>query len=159
MWHYRAPLRDLRYVIDELLDLPAQWAAMPAFAELDAATARQVIDEAARFATEVVAPLNARGDLDGCTWRDGEVRTPAGFATAYRAFVAAGWPALPYDPADGGQGLPGGMPIPRYPLPAPNSGGVLPTQESLLPQTNDMPTGETLRTPIPDGVPLRLPEP
>jgi alkylation response protein AidB-like acyl-CoA dehydrogenase len=106
MWHYEAPLRDLRYVIEELLDLPAQWAAMPAFSELDATTARQVIDEAARFATEVVAPLNARGDLDGCTWRDGAVQTPAGYAEAYRAFVAAGWPALPNDPADGGQGLP-----------------------------------------------------
>jgi alkylation response protein AidB-like acyl-CoA dehydrogenase len=106
MWHYDAPLRDLRYVIEELLDLPAQWAAMPAFAELDATTARQVVEEAARFATDVVAPLNARGDLEGCRWRDGEVQTPAGFADAYRAFVAAGWPALPYDPADGGQGLP-----------------------------------------------------
>lgn len=106
MWHYEAPLRDLRYVIEELLDLPAQWAGMPAFAELDAATARQVVGEAARFAAEVVAPLNARGDLEGCSWRDGDVRTPAGFADAYRAFVAAGWPALPYDPADGGQGLP-----------------------------------------------------
>jgi alkylation response protein AidB-like acyl-CoA dehydrogenase len=106
MWHYEAPLRDLRYVIEELLDLPAQWAALPAFAELDAATARQVIEEAGRFATDVVAPLNARGDVEGCTWRNGDVQTPAGFAAAYRAFVAAGWPALPYDPADGGQGLP-----------------------------------------------------
>ncbi len=106
MWQYEAPLRDLRYVIEELLALPAQWAALPAFAELDAATARQVIEEAARFAAEVVAPLNARGDLEGCTWRDGAVHTPTGFADAYRAFVAAGWPALAGDPADGGQGLP-----------------------------------------------------
>jgi alkylation response protein AidB-like acyl-CoA dehydrogenase len=106
MWQYRAPLRDLRYVIEELLDLPAQWAAIPAFAELDAATARQVLDEAARFATEVVAPLNAPGDLAGCRWHDGAVSTPSGFPAAYRTFVEGGWPALSADPADGGQGLP-----------------------------------------------------
>ena len=46
MWHYDAPLRDMRYVIEDLLGLPAQWSAMPAFADLDADTARQVIDEA-----------------------------------------------------------------------------------------------------------------
>jgi alkylation response protein AidB-like acyl-CoA dehydrogenase len=106
MWQYRAPLRDLRYVIEELLDLPAQWAALPAFAELDAATARQVLDEAARFATEVVAPLNASGDLAGCRWHDGQVTTPNGFPAAYRAFVDGGWPALSADPEEGGQGLP-----------------------------------------------------
>ena len=105
-WAYRAPLREMRYVIDELLGLPAQWAALPAFAELDADTAAQVIEQAATFATEVVAPLNASGDLEGCTWRDGAVSTPRGFRAAYQAFVAAGWPALACDPAVGGQGLP-----------------------------------------------------
>ncbi|MFT3664111.1 acyl-CoA dehydrogenase family protein [Piscinibacter sp.] len=106
MWHYDAPLRDMRYVIEDVLGLPAQWAALPAFAELDAPTARRVLDEAARFATEVLAPTNAPGDLEGCSFADGEVRTPRGFKQAYRAFVEAGWPALACDPAVGGQGLP-----------------------------------------------------
>ncbi len=106
MWQYEAPLRDMRYVIEDLLGLPAQWATLPAFAELDADTARQVLGEAARFATEVLAPTNANGDLEGCTLKDGEVRTPSGFREAYRAFVEAGWPALACDPAVGGQGLP-----------------------------------------------------
>ena len=106
MWQYEAPLRDMRYVIEDLLGLPAQWAGVPAFAELDADTARQVLAEAARFATEVLAPTNAAGDLEGCTLADGEVRTPTGFKEAYRAFVEAGWPALACDPAVGGQGLP-----------------------------------------------------
>ena len=106
MWHYEAPLRDMRYVIEDVLGLPAQWAAVPAFAELDADTARQVLDEAARFATEVLAPTNAPGDLEGCTLVDGAVRTPSGYKEAYRAFVEAGWPALACDPAVGGQGLP-----------------------------------------------------
>ena len=106
MWQYEAPLRDMRYVIEDVLCLPAQWAALPAFAELDADTARAVLDEAARFATEVLAPTNANGDLEGCTLAEGEVRTPRGYKEAYRAFVAAGWPALACDPAVGGQGLP-----------------------------------------------------
>ncbi|WP_298835636.1 acyl-CoA dehydrogenase family protein [uncultured Piscinibacter sp.] len=106
MWQYEAPLRDMRYVIEEVLSLPAHWAGMPAFAELDADTARQVLAEAARFATEVLAPTNGPGDLEGCTLADGDVRTPKGFKAAYRAFVEAGWPALACDPALGGQGLP-----------------------------------------------------
>ena len=106
MWQYEAPLRDMRYVIEDVLGLPAQWAALPAFAELDADTARAVLAEAARFATEVLAPTNANGDLEGCTLADGEVRTPRGYKEAYRAFVEAGWPALACDPAVGGQGLP-----------------------------------------------------
>lgn len=106
MWHYEPPLRDIRFVTEELLDLPAQWAALPAYAELDVDTARQVIEEAGKFAAEVLAPLNASGDLEGCTLRDGAVTTPRGFREAYQAFVAAGWPALACDPSVGGQGLP-----------------------------------------------------
>jgi alkylation response protein AidB-like acyl-CoA dehydrogenase len=105
-WQYDAPLREMRYVIEDLLGLPAQWAGMPAYAELDADTAAQILDEAAKFATEVVAPLNANGDLEGCSWREGIVSTPRGFRDAYQAFVAAGWPALACDPDCGGQGLP-----------------------------------------------------
>ena len=106
MWQYEAPLRDMRYVIEDVLGLPAQWASLPAFADLDADTARQVLDEAARFATEVLAPTNPIGDLEGCTLSNGEVRTPRGFREAYRAFVEAGWPALACAPDAGGQGLP-----------------------------------------------------
>ena len=106
MWHYEPPLRDIRFVTEELLNLPAQWAELPAYAELDVDTARQVIEEAGKFASEVIAPLNASGDLEGCTLRDGKVSTPRGYREAYQAFVAAGWPALACDPAVGGQGLP-----------------------------------------------------
>jgi alkylation response protein AidB-like acyl-CoA dehydrogenase len=105
MWQYQPPLRDIRFVIEELLNLPAQWAQMPAFAEVDAATARQVVEEAGKFAADVLAPLNAVGDLEGCTLKDGAVTTPRGFREAYQAFVQAGWPALACDPAVGGQGL------------------------------------------------------
>src|SRR5450631_1591937 len=68
MWNYEPPLREMRYVIDDVLSLPEQWLRLPAFAELDLGTASQVLDQAARFAVEVLAPTNAAGDLRGCTW-------------------------------------------------------------------------------------------
>ncbi|MDB5818496.1 MAG: Acyl-CoA dehydrogenase domain-like [Rhizobacter sp.] len=106
MWHYQPPLRDMRFVIEDVLGLPSEWARLPAFAELDAATASQVLEQAGRFASEVIAPINAQGDEQGCRLVDGRVRTPDGFPAAYQAFVDGGWPALACDPEVGGQGLP-----------------------------------------------------
>jgi alkylation response protein AidB-like acyl-CoA dehydrogenase len=106
MWSYTPPLRDMQFVIEDVLQAPAGWAAIPAFAELDADTARAVLEEAGKFASGVLAPINGAADLQGCTWADGEVRTPAGYREAYAAFVEGGWPALPCHPDDGGQGLP-----------------------------------------------------
>ena len=70
MWSYVPPLRDMQFVIEQVLDAPGEWSRMPAFAELDADTARQVIEEAAKFAGGVLAPINASGDLEGCRWHD-----------------------------------------------------------------------------------------
>ena len=94
MWRYEPPLRDMRFVIEELLDAPAQWAGLAAFADLDVGTARSVLDEAGRFAAEVLAPTNADGDRHGCQWHEGRVSTPPGFRDAYRAYCDGGWPAL-----------------------------------------------------------------
>jgi alkylation response protein AidB-like acyl-CoA dehydrogenase len=105
-YHYTAPLRDMRFVIERVLDAPALWSACPAWAELDGETASAVLEEAARFASGVLQPLNASGDSEGCTLQSGAVKTPAGFAAAYQAFVQGGWPALPCSPDWGGQGLP-----------------------------------------------------
>jgi alkylation response protein AidB-like acyl-CoA dehydrogenase len=106
MFVYNPPLRDMQFVIEDVLQAPAAWREMPDFAELDADTARAVLEEAGKFAAEVLAPINAAADLQGCTWADGEVLTPDGYREAYAAFVAGGWPALPCQPDDGGQGLP-----------------------------------------------------
>lgn len=106
-YHYEAPLDDMRFVIERVLRAPASWQACAAFGELDIDTGAAVLEEAARFASEVLQPLSAPGDIEGCTRApDGSVRTPTGWPAAYRAFVDAGWPALPCDPAWGGQGLP-----------------------------------------------------
>ncbi len=106
MWTYQAPVADMLYVMTQVLDAPASWAAIPAFEDLDADVAREVVAQAGRFAGEVLAPTNSPGDLAGCTWTADGVTTPDGYRSAYQAFVEGGWPALACAPEAGGQGLP-----------------------------------------------------
>jgi alkylation response protein AidB-like acyl-CoA dehydrogenase len=108
MPQYTPPLRDMRFVMHELLDVVPQLREIPAHAELDASTIDAVLEEGGKFAAEVLLPLNQSGDREGCTLDPAthEVRTPAGFKQAYAQYVAGGWPALSSDPAYGGQGLP-----------------------------------------------------
>jgi alkylation response protein AidB-like acyl-CoA dehydrogenase len=80
--------------------------ALPAFAEAGADVIDSVLDEAARLTRDVILPLNAPGDLEGCRFDNGIVRTPSGFPAAYEALRGGGWPSLSGDPAFGGQGLP-----------------------------------------------------
>lgn len=95
-----------RWLLD-VLGADAVWRALPALAEhADPDLARQVLEEAATFVAEVVAPLNRGGDEVGARWHDGAVTMPPGFRDAYQAFWQAGWPALSAAPAHGGQGLP-----------------------------------------------------
>ena len=106
-WTYDAPLADMRFVIEQVLQAPASWAACPGFADVDSDTVAAILEEGNRFARERVLPTNASGDREGCRREaDGQVRTPTGFAELYRDYVAGGWPALPCHPEHGGQGLP-----------------------------------------------------
>ena len=100
------PLQRMQYVIEQVLDAPASWRAQPDFADLDADTAREVLEQAGRFAVEVIAPINGSGDTEGCRWEASAVTTPTGYPAAWKAFVDGGWPALPCSPDWGGQGLP-----------------------------------------------------
>jgi len=108
MPQYTPPLRDLRFVLHELLDVPAELKRLPRHADVDADTLDAVLEQAGKFASEVLAPLNASGDREGCTHDKAthEVKTPAGFKAAYAQYVEGGWPALTGDPQYGGQGLP-----------------------------------------------------
>jgi len=107
MWTYQAPVADQLHTLINVLDAPACWAALPAHAELDADTVAEVLAQAGRFANEVLAPLNASGDREGCRRTpEGDVVTPQGFPAAWRAFVDGGWPALASPVEEGGQGLP-----------------------------------------------------
>jgi alkylation response protein AidB-like acyl-CoA dehydrogenase len=103
---YAAPLKDMQFVLSDLLNAPAALAQLPRYEEVDADLIAQVLEEAGRFASEVLFPLNASGDREGCRYDSGAVATPAGYAQAYRQFCEAGWPAMSCDPEDGGQGLP-----------------------------------------------------
>lgn len=105
---YTPPLRDMQFVMHEVLDAVTELQALPRHAEVDAATLDAVVEEAGKFAAKVLAPLNAVGDREGCTLdkTTHEVHTPPGFKDAYAQYVAGGWPALSCDPEYGGQGLP-----------------------------------------------------
>ncbi|MGH7756846.1 MAG: acyl-CoA dehydrogenase family protein, partial [Vulcanimicrobiaceae bacterium] len=102
---YRAPLRDLAFVIRELAGLDAV-AQLPGNTEATPDLVEAVLDEAAAFASGVLEPLDAAGDREGARWHDGGVSMPAGFTAAYRQFADAGWIGLPFPPEYGGQGLP-----------------------------------------------------
>ena len=105
---YTPPLRDMQFVLHEVLQVTQAFQAMPRHAEADADTLHAVLQEAGRFAAEVVFPLNISGDAEGCTLDPAthEVAPPRGFKQAYQQYVQGGWPALSCDPAYGGQGLP-----------------------------------------------------
>ena len=101
---YRAPLRDMQFVLRELAGV-ANIAAMPGFEDtpdvLDA-----ILEEASSFASEVLDPINRSADVEGCHWKDGTVTTPVGFKEAYAQFAKSGWIGLPVSADYGGQDLP-----------------------------------------------------
>ena len=108
MAQYVPPLRDMHFVLHELLHVTDEFKRLPRHAEIDADTVNAVLEEGGKFAAEVVFPLNISGDGDGCVLdpTTHEVRPPQGFKRAYEQYVEGGWPALSCDPEYGGQGLP-----------------------------------------------------
>lgn len=107
---YKAPLRDIKFLMHELLQAPQVLGGIPFYTQNETADAElmnQVLDEAARFVETELAPLNRVGDEEGCTRHEnGDVTTPTGFKAAYQKYREAGWTALDADPAYGGQGMP-----------------------------------------------------
>ncbi|MBX9605950.1 MAG: acyl-CoA dehydrogenase C-terminal domain-containing protein [Gammaproteobacteria bacterium] len=105
MAEYTAPLRDMRFVINDLIGFE-RLQALAGFDEVTADLSDAVLEEAAKLASEVLSPLNRVGDTVGCKWEDGVVTTPPGWREAYRAFCEGGWNGLAMNPEFGGQGLP-----------------------------------------------------
>jgi len=105
---YQAPLRDQQFVIHELLDAASQYRDIPAYASVDEDTLNQVLEESGRFAAEVLFPLNASGDVQGCRYDPAthSVSTPDGFRQAWDLYRESGWGGLAADVEYGGQGLP-----------------------------------------------------
>ena len=105
---YSPPLRDMRFVLHELHG-SADLSKLRGLEELSPDLIDAVLEEAGKLVTEVLAPLNQSGDLEGCTYENGVVRTPKGFKEAYKAFCEGGWNGIACDPKYGGQGLPASL--------------------------------------------------
>lgn len=108
MAQYTPPLRDMQFLMHEVLNVVEELRALPPHADVDADTINAVLEEGGKFASQVIFPINQSGDEEGCTLDKAthEVTAPKGFKEAYAQYVEAGWPALGCDPAYGGQGLP-----------------------------------------------------
>ncbi|MBD3655262.1 MULTISPECIES: acyl-CoA dehydrogenase C-terminal domain-containing protein [Marinobacter] len=107
MADYQAPLRDMRFVLNEVFDTASLWASLPKLAEnVDPETADAILEEAGKISGSVLAPLNREGDEQGSKWNDGEVTAPEGFKEAYQTIVEGGWNGLGGNPEFGGMGMP-----------------------------------------------------
>ena len=102
---YVAPLKDMLFVLNELAGLP-EVNALPGCADASPETVEAVLEEHAKFCSEVVAELNVAGDREPSWWQDGKVTTTKGFKEAFRAFSEAGWQGVQHPVEFGGQGLP-----------------------------------------------------
>ncbi|MCK7542825.1 acyl-CoA dehydrogenase C-terminal domain-containing protein [Marinobacter bryozoorum] len=111
MPEYKAPLRDIQFVMKELLGSEQHYASIEGGEEATPDMVDAIIQEGAKFSEQVLSPLNQVGDREGCTWSEGGVKTPTGFREAYQQYVEGGWPSMTSDPEYGGQGLPGSVGI------------------------------------------------
>jgi len=110
MPEYKAPLRDMKFVMDELLNMQTHYQSIGA-EECTEDMVDAILAEGGKFCENVLAPLNRVGDEEGCTWSEDGVTTPTGFKEAYQQYVEGGWPSMTCDPEYGGQGLPASVGI------------------------------------------------
>jgi alkylation response protein AidB-like acyl-CoA dehydrogenase len=107
MAEYKAPLRDMRFVLNEVFEADKLWASLPGVSEVvDTETADAILEEAAKLIEQEIAPLNREADEQGSTWDNGNVTAPEGFKAAYQAFCEGGWNGLGGNPEYGGMGMP-----------------------------------------------------
>jgi alkylation response protein AidB-like acyl-CoA dehydrogenase len=106
MTAYKAPLRDIHFSAFELHNYAEHYQQLPGAEEINHELCSAILEESAKFAESVLAPINSSGDLEGAQWDNGQVTTPKGFKEAFAAFAEGGWTGLSCDPQYGGQGLP-----------------------------------------------------
>ncbi|MBM3620948.1 MAG: acyl-CoA dehydrogenase [Alphaproteobacteria bacterium] len=102
---YKVPLKDMRFVLNEVIDV-SRVSALPGYAEATPDMIDAILEEGAKLCENVLFPLNRSGDEEGCHYENGVVRTPKGFKEAYKQFIEGGWTNVTTDPSYGGQGLP-----------------------------------------------------
>jgi alkylation response protein AidB-like acyl-CoA dehydrogenase len=107
MADYKAPLRDMRFVLNEVFEVSRLWATLPELSEtVDAETVEAILEEAGKVTGRSVAPLSRAADEEGCHWNDTVVTTPAGFIQAYKTYAEGGWVGVGGNPEFGGMGMP-----------------------------------------------------
>lgn len=103
---YKAPLRDMRFILDDVFQTTQFWQTMPALAEVDRDIVDAILEEAAKLNENIIFPLNRSGDEEGAQFNNGVVTTPKGFKEAFKQLGEGGWIGLGADPRWGGQGMP-----------------------------------------------------
>ena len=106
---YKVPHRDIQFTLLELLNYEQHCRDIGKEEDASPDVVEAILDEAAKFCENVVAPLNRSGDIEGCQFVDGNVTTPKGFKEAYQQYVDAGWPSMSHPVDFGGQGLPSSL--------------------------------------------------
>ena len=106
---YKAPLRDMRFLLNEVFDFPAHYRSLSNGADATPDMVDSILDECAKFCEEELAPLYLTGDAEGCKLENGKVSTPKGYKEAYAQYVNGGWQGLSHPAEYGGQGLPMSM--------------------------------------------------
>lgn len=103
---YQAPVDDMMFLVKDVFSLSQRLGDIADFSDFDDELYAAILEEAGKFATGVLQPINRSGDEEGCQYDDGVVTTPKGFKEAYQAYVEGGWQSITADPNYGGQGLP-----------------------------------------------------
>ena len=103
---YKAPLEDMRFVLNDVFEADKLWASMSATAEVTRDLSDAILDEAGKMVENLLFPLNREGDEQGCHFDNGEVTTPEGFKEAFKTYAENGWSAFSGNPEFGGQGMP-----------------------------------------------------
>ena len=106
---YKAPLKDIQFAMNEVLGYPAHYETFPEGQNASPDLIDSILGEAAKFSEQILAPLNAVGDHEGCQYNNGQITTPSGFKAAYKHYVEGGWPSLAFPEAYGGQALPASL--------------------------------------------------
>ncbi|MDX5300260.1 MAG: acyl-CoA dehydrogenase N-terminal domain-containing protein, partial [Gammaproteobacteria bacterium] len=109
MPNYKAPLRDMRFLLNEVFDYPAHYASLSNGADATPDMVDAILGECAKFCEEVLSPLYHSGEEEGCHLENGEVVTPKGYKEAYQQYAEGGWQGLSHPVEFGGQGLPMSM--------------------------------------------------
>jgi len=106
MLHYNAPITDMKFILEDVLDIYSHYEKYSDYEEVNPELVDMILTECGKFCEAELAPINQSGDKEGCTWKDGKVTTPTGFKEAYQKYIEGGWQGIAHPVEFEGQGLP-----------------------------------------------------